>query len=1179
MEKLKLFVKHFRKLIAGIEDEEKDDQDVDPDWDFDPDNYDKKFLGKLQQDFYDAVEMIKIAFFTFVVDEGLPSQQRWIYQTLLLQYRQTLSNQIYPWTYLSAFLAWYFPNINFHPYTLALFADSQIRCKYASLPKDLGFFLKPVIYSGARVVFRKLFDFRDISVALETVLGSSDFWPTAVAPILPGLLLSAPRGTINGFVPEGRQGIIMAVVVWACVTTLPEVLHYSFWLWFTGPDLYLQPVVAVEWLLCSIFWLSKGVPFQAAYTMHLFVNQYPHQEFWLRHHGGKASPILRMERRGCLWFAITSFFIKALEMDPTSARTEPFVLPVSTSLKVAVLIGMGVYLVRYGMAMRMTKFKHKPLRRPNEFRILRLRAQPCFRNSPVQCDIIHATLDSPPSYRAVSHRWAATGDEPQIILVDGAPYLVSTSIYDLLVQLRRLRLSQLLWIDSICIDQADAQEKSRQVGLMREIFEEATSTIGWLGKTPVATKAFELVRRIVTTAQMDQTELLNLKSSPLSGWQELLSLLTNSWFERVWIIQEIAASKETILQSGNTLIHWEDFAEGLGRILAPGTGNDDHLSILTNEHLMNALIMENMRFQVDEIDRLALKDALKLGSRFKSTLSVDNVFALLGIIKERNAPLFHPNFRHSEVFTDEIFSRGGAAKDMFDTLDSIVEFADGLRKTNPLQSRKTIRLLRSLPKATRSFSEMVDGMHSILDRTKQSKDSPQHIKPDYTDKSTPEVVYTMVARELVRTGDAFAFLRYAGIGSSRSPSFENLPSWVPDWSAEVNVYILPHDAKPPTKRQKPTSTDAFKGDDKHHSLVSDGGFNLLHVKGAVIGKVALATKMHDNLGKSRGNILKDARTDLELQVSSFEAALSAAKGINLPPNQSDDSRKHLFLNAVLARSNDEVQDNTFKQAADLLAERMENDQKLLQKLRESNLDNSPRPHIPTHSDPSLKSLEAMARDYLIKRKVQSSSNSKFAHLMKTDVLPSFEHYRWQEKTFTLPPGGPLRMFDKRGTSVLAAYDQYVDYTLGRKFIVLGTGQMGLAPAGVEVGDLIIWVKEHAVFLTLRPAPISTRVKEELKLEELRKQELARQRAEKENARKEKIDKDGAEKQKEVHKAEQARGEGEEDERGPSEASNSNLFDLDNTFRLIGEAFVSNAQQGPDRAAAAGDGDREWFSLW
>ncbi|EXF76998.1 hypothetical protein CFIO01_08700 [Colletotrichum fioriniae PJ7] len=1178
MEKLKLVVKHLRKLRAGIKDEEKDNQEVDPDWDFDPTDYNEKFLGKLQQNVYDVVEMIKIAFLIFVVDEGLPSQQRWLYQTLLLHYRQTLSNQIYPWTYLSAFLAWYFPNINFHPYTLALFADSQIRCKYASLPDDLSFFLKPMIYSGARIIFRKLFDFRDISVALEAVLGSSDFWPTTVAPILPGLLLSAPRGTINGFVPEGRQGIVTAIVVWTCVTTLPEILHYSFWVWFTGPDLFLQPVMAVEWLLCSIFWFSNGVSFQAAYTMHLFVNQYPHQEFWLRHHGGEASPILRMERRGCIWFAITSFFIKAIEMDPTSARTEPFVLPISTSLKVAVFIGMGVYLVRYGMAMRMTKFKHKPLRRPNEFRILRLRAQPCFQNSPVQCDIIHATLDSPPSYRAVSHRWASTGDEPQIILVNGAPSLVSTSIYDLLVELRRMRLSQLLWIDSICIDQADAQEKSRQVGLMREIFEEATSTIGWLGKSPVAAKAFELVRRIVTTDKIDHDELLSLKSSPSSGWQELLSLLTNSWFERVWIIQEIAASKETVLRSGNAIIHWEVFAEGLGRLLTPGTGNDEHLSVLTNEHLMNALIMENMRFQVDEIDRLALKDALKLGSRFKATLSVDNVFALLGIIRERNAPLFHPNFRHSEVFSDEIFSRGGAAKDMIDTMDSIVEFADGLRKTNHLQSRKTIRLLRSIPKATRSFSEMVDGMHSILDRTKKSKDSPQHIRPDYTDKSTPEVVYTMVARELVRTGDAFAFLRYAGIGNSRSHSFENLPSWVPDWSADVNVYILPHDVKPPMKRQKSTSTDEVKDDNKHHSIVSDGGFNLLHVKGTVIGKVAVATKMHGNLGKSRGNTLKDAETDLELTVSSFESAFNAARRFNLSPDPSDDSLKDLLLNVVQAKSNDKVRDNAFKQSAKLLADDMENGQKLLQKLRDSNLDNSSTPQILHTSEPSSKALEAMARDHLIKRKAQSSSNSKFAHLMKTDVLPSFEHYRWQEKNLTLPPEGPLRMFDKRVTSVLAAYDQYVDYTLGRKFVVLETAHMGLAPAGVEVDDLIIWVEEHAVFLALRPAPISTRVREELKLEELRKKELARKRAEKENARKERIEKDGVE-QKDEPIAGQAYSDGDEGKKVPSEANDSNLFDLDNTFRLVGEAFVSNAQNHPDREATAVNDDLKWFSLW
>ncbi|KAK1660103.1 heterokaryon incompatibility protein-domain-containing protein [Colletotrichum godetiae] len=762
----------------------------------------------------------------------------------------------------------------------------------------------------------------------------------------------------------------MAIVVWTCVSTLPNILHYTFWLWFTGPDPFLQPVMAFEWLLCSVFWFSNGVPFQAAYAMHLFTNQYPHQEFWLRHHGGEASPILQMERRGCRWFAITSFFIKAIEMDSDWPRPGPLMLPIGTLLKVAAVIGMGVYLVRYGMTMRMTKFKHNSLRRSNEFRILRLRAQPCFSNSPVQCDIIHSTLDCPPSYRAVSHRWAPTGDEIQIILVDGAPFPVSTSIYDLLVELRRQRFSQLLWIDSICIDQANAEEKSRQVGLMREIFEEATSTIGWLGKSPGAAKAFELVRRIVTTEKMDQKELASLKSSPSSGWEELLSLLTDSWFERVWIIQEIAASTNTVLQSGNTtMIHWESFAKGLGRILTLGAGGDEDLSILTNEHLMNALIMENMRFQVDEIDRLALKDVLKLGSRFKATLSVDSVFALLGVSRERNAPLFHPNFRHSEVFTEEIFSRGGVAKDLLDILGSISEFADGLRETNPLQSRKTIRLMESIPKAKRSFREMVDGMHIILDRKKKSKDSPHHIKPDYTDKSTPEIVYTMVARELTRIGDAFAFLPYAGIGNSRNPSFENLPSWVPDWSADINVYILPQDFKPPMKEQNSKSADEAESNDKQQSSVSDGGFNLLHIKGRVVGKVVFANKLRDNLGKSRGNSLEVAKTDLELMVSNLNLALNAAKRISLSYNQSDDDLPDIFLHTLLAKSTDEVQEDASKKSVELLADAIQNDRKLLEQLKRSELEDGMSPDTSVPGRPSSMALEAMTIEYLMKRKV------------------------------------------------------------------------------------------------------------------------------------------------------------------------------------------------------------------
>src|ERR1700733_12517785 len=85
-----------------------------------------------------------------------------------------------------------------------------------------------------------------------------------------------------------------------------------------------------------------------------------------------------------------------------------------------------------------------------------------------------------PPYIAISHRWAAPGNE-EIILIDGAPFLVSPNIYNLLVAKRSTFRHVILWIDSICIDQRNSKEKGRQVGMMRRIFEEASCTIGWLG--------------------------------------------------------------------------------------------------------------------------------------------------------------------------------------------------------------------------------------------------------------------------------------------------------------------------------------------------------------------------------------------------------------------------------------------------------------------------------------------------------------------------------------------------------------------------------------------------------------------------------------------------------------------------------------------------------------------------
>ena len=102
----------------------------------------------------------------------------------------------------------------------------------------------------------------------------------------------------------------------------------------------------------------------------------------------------------------------------------------------------------------------------------------------------------------------------------------------------------------------------------------------------------------------------------------------------------------------------------------------------------------------------------------------------------------------------------------------------------------------------------------------------QQIHADYSEQTTPERVYTTVARDLVRQGNFLSFISHAGIGLSRNPNFSNPPSWVPDWSTDAQASLLPHE---PT-HSKPRQTAANDGDSEQEpeqlsgadSFVCDG---------------------------------------------------------------------------------------------------------------------------------------------------------------------------------------------------------------------------------------------------------------------------------------------------------------------------------------------------------------------
>jgi hypothetical protein len=131
--------------------------------------------------------------------------------------------------------------------------------------------------------------------------------------------------------------------------------------------------------------------------------------------------------------------------------------------------------------METAAFLHSPLgREPNAMRLLYL--HPAYEYyAEIRCKLQHSNLDKIPSYKALSYVWGDPG-ETLPILVDGKRYHVTANCHAALLR-RRQRGVGCLWIDAICINQSDDEEKSLQVARMRDIYHAAEEVIVWLGKS------------------------------------------------------------------------------------------------------------------------------------------------------------------------------------------------------------------------------------------------------------------------------------------------------------------------------------------------------------------------------------------------------------------------------------------------------------------------------------------------------------------------------------------------------------------------------------------------------------------------------------------------------------------------------------------------------------------------
>jgi len=90
-------------------------------------------------------------------------------------------------------------------------------------------------------------------------------------------------------------------------------------------------------------------------------------------------------------------------------------------------------------------------------------------------------LTTSPSFNALSYVWSSP--EPnQTITCNGVDIIVSANGYSALQHLRTSLGPFTIWIDGICIDQANTKEKEHQILLMGDIYSQAAIVYVWLGE-------------------------------------------------------------------------------------------------------------------------------------------------------------------------------------------------------------------------------------------------------------------------------------------------------------------------------------------------------------------------------------------------------------------------------------------------------------------------------------------------------------------------------------------------------------------------------------------------------------------------------------------------------------------------------------------------------------------------
>lgn len=271
-----------------------------------------------------------------------------------------------------------------------------------------------------------------------------------------------------------------------------------------------------------------------------------------------------------------------------------------------------------------------------------------------------------PEFYAVSYTWGDTSKQSTILVGSkrvSVPQNAETALRRFVQELcgqerdPNARPRKLyLWIDAICINHADREERSRQLSLMNAIYGEAKCVLIWLGEDEdgLAENAVQSIHEVVDQCMIETNNLndlfkrlwdtsarrLSIRSSrdglPRScDLDALRSFYSSPWFTRLWVVMEACLAKQTLCFKGSSIIPFYDVALAAQWMFYRGRGRlspDDPLDARHLVGIRNATEMWDCMGHAHATPKL-LWTILAMTMEFGTTDPLDKIFALYPLIE------------------------------------------------------------------------------------------------------------------------------------------------------------------------------------------------------------------------------------------------------------------------------------------------------------------------------------------------------------------------------------------------------------------------------------------------------------------------------------------------------------------------------------------------------------------